>query len=105
MRDAERQSSRDGTTVVLVGGSGGMGDLYRRVASERGVVLRHYEDRVPGGARRTLGKVAAVFIVTGMVSHALKDQAVSLAPEGAKIVYLRTASVSALREAVDAMAT
>jgi hypothetical protein len=93
------------TTVVLIGGSGGMSERYRRVAAERGIVLRHYERRVPGGVRRSLGKVAAVLIVVGMVSHALRDQAMSLAPAGAKVLYLRTASVSALREAVDAIGT
>jgi hypothetical protein len=38
--------------------------------------------------------------MVGMVSHALRDQVKGLAPVGAPIVYLRSASISALREAV-----
>jgi hypothetical protein len=78
-----------------------MSARYREVASERGLVLRHFEERVPAGSRRTLGKVAVVIIMAGMVSHALRDQVRSLAPEGAPIVYLRTSSISALRNAVE----
>jgi hypothetical protein len=88
-------------TVLLIGGSGGMSDRYRAVVEERGLVLRHFENRVPPGVRRTMGKVAAVVIMVGMVSHALRDQVRGLVPDDAPIVYLRTASVSALRAAVD----
>jgi hypothetical protein len=98
-RDAP--DARDGT-VVLVGGHGGMSDRYREVAEERGLELRHFEKRVPSGVRRTLGNVVAVVIVVGMVSHTLRDQVRSLVGD-AKIVYVRTASVSALRAAVEEM--
>lgn len=100
-RDA--RDTRDGT-VVLVGGNGGMSDRYREVAEARGLELRHFEKRVPPGVRRTLGNVVAVIIVVGMVSHTLRDQVRSLVGD-AKIVYVRTASVSALRAAVDEMTT
>ena len=110
MRDADkhgeqaRNGARDASdgTLVLVGGSGGMSDRYREVAAARGLELRHFEKRVPPGVRRTLGNVVAVVIVVGMVSHALRDQVRNLAGD-AKIVYVRTASVSALRAAVDEM--
>ena len=90
-------------TVLLIGGSGGMSERYREVAAERGLLLRHFEKRVPPGMRRTIGKVAAVIVIAGMVSHSLRDQAKGLVPDGAPIVYLRTASVSALRAAVDTL--
>ncbi len=77
-----------------------MSERYRAVVEERGLVLRHFENRVPNGTRRMLGKVAAVVIMVGMVSHALRDQVRGLVPEDAPIVYLRSASISALRAAV-----
>ena len=95
------QNESNGATVLLVGGSGGMSDRYRAVVEERGLTLRHFEKRVPNGTRHMLGKVAAVVIMVGMVSHALRDQVRGLVPNSAPIVYLRSASVSALRAAVD----
>jgi hypothetical protein len=92
-------------SVIVVGGSGGMSERYREVVEERGLELRHFENRVPSGTRRILGKVAAVVVMVGMVSHALRDQAKALVDDGAPVVYLRTASVSALRGAVEAIVT
>jgi hypothetical protein len=89
--------------VIVVGGSGGMSVRYRAVVAERGLELRHFERRVPGGARRLPARVAAVVIMVGMVSHALRDQVQALLPSGAPVVYLRSASVSALRSAVAAL--
>jgi hypothetical protein len=86
--------------VIVVGGSGGMSERYREIVEERGLELRHYENRVPNGTRQILGRVAAVIIMVGMVSHALRDQAKSLVSDDAPVVYLRSASVSALRNAV-----
>jgi hypothetical protein len=99
-RDQAPRASGE-NTIVLIGGCGGMSARYREVAQERGLVLHHFEERVPPGSRRTLGKVAVVMVMAGMVSHALRDQVRSLAPEGAQIVYLRTSSISALRTAVE----
>jgi hypothetical protein len=92
-----------GNAVVVVGGSGGLSDRYRKVVEERGLELRHFENRVPNGTRRFAGKVAAVIIMVGMVSHSLRDQVKSLVPNDAPIVYLRSASPSALRTAVAAL--
>lgn len=86
--------------VIVVGGSGGMSEHYRAIVAERGLELRHFERRVPNGMRRLLGRVAVVFIMAGMVSHALRDQVQALVPDGAPVVYLRSASISALRSAV-----
>jgi hypothetical protein len=94
--------AQDGTkgAVIVVGGSGGMSERYRAIVAERGLELRHFERRVPNGTRRVLGRVAAVFIMVGMVSHALRDQVQALVPDGAPVIYLRSASISALRSAV-----
>jgi hypothetical protein len=77
-----------------------MSERYRQIVEERGLELRHFENRVPNGTRRILGRVAAVVIMVGMVSHSLRDQAKTLVPADAPVVYLRTASVSALRTAL-----
>jgi Uncharacterized protein conserved in bacteria (DUF2325) len=91
--------------VIVVGGSGGMSERYREVVEERGLELRHFENRVPNGTRRILGRVAAVIVMVGMVSHSLRDQAKALVADDAPVVYLRSASVSALRSAVAALDT
>jgi hypothetical protein len=104
-RRGEGNVADDGTkgAVIVVGGSGGMSERYRAIVAERGLELRHFEHRVPNGTRRILGRVAAVFIMVGMVSHALRDQVQALVPDGAPVVYLRRASISALRSAVAAL--
>ena len=101
-RRGEDKVAAEGTkgAVIVVGGNGGMSERYRAIAAERGLELRHFENRVPNGTRRILGRVAAVFIMVGMVSHALRDQVKALVPDGAPVVYLRSASISALRSAV-----
>ena len=101
-RHGERKVADHGTkgAVIVVGGSGGMSERYRAIVAERGLELRHFEKRVPNGTRHILGHVAAVFIMVGMVSHALRDQVQALVPDGAPVVYLRSASISALRSAV-----
>ena len=105
VRRGDDHVADDGTkgAVIVVGGSGGMSERYRAVVAERGMELRHFEKRVPNGTRRFVGRVAAVFIMVGMVSHALRDQVQALVPDGAPVVYLRSASISALRSAVAAL--
>jgi uncharacterized protein YgbK (DUF1537 family) len=92
--------AREKQTVLVVGGNGGMSDRYREVAAEHGWDLVHYEKKVPPGARHGIARVALVVVIVGMVSHTLRDQVRSLAAGDAPVVYLRTASVSALRSAV-----
>ena len=82
-----------------------MSERYREVAEARGLELRHFENRVPNGTRRILGRVAAVIVMVGMVSHALRDQAKALVSDDAPVVYLRTASVSALKHAIERLPT
>jgi hypothetical protein len=93
--------ARSRQTVLVIGGSGGMSDRYRDVLAKHGLELRHYENRVPPGARHGAGKVALVVVMVGMVSHSLRDKVRGLAADDAPVVYLRTASVSALRSAVE----
>jgi hypothetical protein len=88
-------------TVLVIGGSGGMSNRYRDVVENKGFSLRHYENKVPPGARHGAGKIALVVIMVTMVSHSLRQQVQSLAIEDAKVVYLKSASISALRTAVE----
>jgi len=103
MNQKNREGDRDGrgkNTVLVVGGNGGLSDRYREVAAEHGWDLVHYEKKVPPGARHGIARVALVVVMVGMVSHTLRDQVKNLAAADAPVVYLRTASVSALRLAV-----
>lgn len=87
--------------VLVIGGSGGMSNRYRDVVEKHGWSLRHYENRLPPGVRRSAGKIALVVVMVTMVSHALLDQVQRMSLDGAHIIYLRSASVSALRTAVE----
>ena len=98
---AGQDEGRANATVLIIGGSGGMSDRYRDVVEEHGLSLRHYENRVSPGARRGLGQVALVVIMVSMVSHSLRDQVRSLAVDDAPVIYLRSASVSALRSTLE----
>jgi len=88
-------------TVVVVGGHGGMSSRYREVAQRFGLSLKHFEQKIPPGLRHGAGKIALVVVMVGMVSHALRDQIKEIVSDDTKVVYLRTASVSALRAAVE----
>lgn len=96
----EKHESNE-STVVVVGGHGGMSSRYREVAKRFGWSLKHFEQKIPPGLRHGTGKIALVVVMVGMVSHALRDQIKELVDEQTKVVYLRTASVSALRAAVE----
>ncbi|MBK9266042.1 MAG: DUF2325 domain-containing protein [Polyangiaceae bacterium] len=98
------KDSRGGKTVLVIGGNGGLSGRYRDVAQSHGLSLRHYETKVPPGARRDAGKIALVVIMVNMVSHALRDQVANLGIDGAPVLYLRSASISALRGALEQFA-
>ncbi len=89
------------STVVVVGGHGGMSSRYREVAQRFGWSLKHFEQKIPPGLRHGAGKIALVVVMVGMVSHALRDQIKDIVSSETKVVYLRSASVSALRAAVE----
>lgn len=95
------KGERADQTVLVIGGSGGMSNRYRDVVEKRGWSLRHYENRLPAGARKGNGKIALVVIMVTMVSHSLLQQVQSMGLDDAQIVYLRSASISALRAVVD----
>lgn len=95
----EKHESSD--TVVVVGGHGGMSSRYREVAQRFGWSLKHFEQKIPPGLRHGAGKIALVVVMVGMVSHALRDQIKEIVSDNTKVVYLRSASVSALRAAVE----
>jgi hypothetical protein len=78
-----------------------MASRYRDVVEEHGWSLRHYENRLPPGSRRSAGKIALVIIMVTMVSHSLREQVLSLMLGDAPVIFLRSASVSALRAAVE----
>lgn len=99
MAKSSKEASPRGS-VVVVGGNGGLSDRYREIVEAKGLELRHFENRVPNGTRRVLGKVALVIVMVGMVSHSLRDQVKALVADEAPVVYLRSASVSSLRSAV-----
>lgn len=89
-------------TVLVIGGNGGLSSRYREIVEQRGYSLKHYEKRVPAGARHSVGKIALIVVMVTMVSHALREQAQEIAGGGgARIVYLKSPSVSALRAAVE----
>lgn len=94
------KSSPDADTVLLLGGKGGLLPHYRAAAEKEGYRLRYFEKRLPANQRRTIGKVAMVVVMVNMMSHALLSQAREAAEQGADVVYLKTASVSALRDAL-----
>jgi uncharacterized protein DUF2325 len=95
------KNDRADQTVLVIGGSGGMSNRYRDVVEKRGFALRHYENKVPAGARSATGKIALVVVMVSMVSHSLLQQVRSMGLEDSQIVYLRSASISALRTAVE----
>lgn len=91
-----------GRTVMVIGGNGGMSHRYREVVQSRGWTLRHFEKKIPPSVRRSVAaERAIVIVIVTMVSHVLRDQARDLASDGAKLLYLESASVSALRAAVE----
>jgi hypothetical protein len=94
------EDNRSRQTLLVIGGNGGLYDRYREVAAEHGFELRHYEKRVPNGARHGAGQFALVVVMVTVVSHALRDQARDIAGAG-PVVYLKSPSVSSLRAAVD----
>jgi hypothetical protein len=98
---ANEKRDRAEQTVVVFGGCGGLTSRYREVVEARGWSLRHYEKRVPSAARHGAGKIALVVVIVTMVSHPLREAAVELASDGTQIVYLKSASPSALRAAVE----
>lgn len=85
-------------TVLLVGGIGRMSDAYRAAAASVGASLLHAEHKLPS----TPPRVDAVLVVAAVCSRPLLTAARDLAAvQRAPIHYLRTASISTLRRALE----
>lgn len=91
-------------TVIIVGGRGGLQARYREAVEKIGYRCRCYEDRVSTKCAPSAGKVALVIVMISMVSHPLLAHARELAGEQERIVYLKSPSVSSVRQTVEAMA-
>jgi hypothetical protein len=97
-RTTQDISRRSRGTVIILGGKGGSESRYRAVAAEHGYELEHYEQRVPSKTRISKGRVAFVLVMVSMISHPLMEHAKRLAGEGTSVVYLRSPSLSSIRD-------
>jgi hypothetical protein len=87
-------------TIIILGGKGGLQARYRQTVENFGYELRHYEKRVPPKHGSSHAKVAMVIVMVTMISHPLMAQARALAGAHAAVVYLKSPSLSAVRETV-----
>jgi hypothetical protein len=86
--------------IVLVGGKGGFEARYREAVEHCGYAFRYYEARMPAHGGPSTNRIAMVFVVATMVSHPLMAQARLLAGDATRLVYLKSPSISALRQAM-----
>jgi hypothetical protein len=73
---------------------------YREVVEGSGYNFRYYEERVPRKLAPGAARIALVVVIVTMVSHPLMARARELAGDATRIVYLKSASSSALRQVV-----
>jgi len=90
--------------VVILGGKGGLEARYRQTIESYGYDLWYFEQRVPQRHVPSLSKIAMVIVMVTMISHPLMVQARLLAAQGARIVYLKSPSISAVRQTVESAA-
>ncbi len=89
-----------GRQILLVGGIGRMEAQYRALIESRGFELIYRERKITGGTPPAT--LMAILVVTTVVSHPLREHAARLAAAcRVPIVYLRAASLSAVRRALD----
>lgn len=98
--NSQHSQSHGRDTVVIIGGKGGLEAHYREAIERSGYQFRYYEDRVPNKLGPATAKIAMVIVIVTMVSHALLARARDLAGAHARIVYLKSPSISAVRQAV-----
>ena len=94
-----RESARD--AVVILGGKGGLEARYREAIEGCGYDFWYFEKRVPQRHVPSVSKIAMVIVMVSMISHPLMVQARLLASNGARIVYLKSPSISAVRQTVE----
>lgn len=88
--------------VILVGGVGHMLRHYRTLAETRGYELTYHERSSPQVS--VLARPVVVLVFTMVCSHPQREAAQRLAKAAeCPIVFLRTASKSSLRDALDAL--
>jgi hypothetical protein len=97
------QSIQARNTVVIVGGRGELQARYAAVIESIGYRCRCYENRVTKHAVPSTAKIALVIVLVSMVSHPLLRQARELAGEQGQIAYLKSPSVSSVRQTVEAI--
>jgi hypothetical protein len=100
---ATHAHAHDRDTVIIVGGRGGLQARYRDAVERIGYQCRCYEDRVSAKCPPSTSKIALVIVLVTMVSHPLLMQARALAGAQERIVYLRSPSVSSVRQTVETM--
>lgn len=89
--------------AVLLGGHGGSEARYTATAAELGYRLVYAEHKMSNArwVQLVKGQVAVVLLPTGTSSHAQRQQARDLcSATGARLVTLRTATVSAVKAAL-----
>ena len=101
-RSTPNANERD--TVVIIGGKDSLQAHYRAAVEKNGYQLRSYETRVPSKCGPSASKIALVIVMVTMVSHPLMMRARELAGDQGRIVYLKSPSISSLRETIDAVA-
>jgi hypothetical protein len=90
-------------TVIIVGGRGGLIARYRDAVEKFGYQCRCYEERMAPKRPPPAKKIALVIVIVTMVSHSLLAQARAIADGHERIVYLKSPSVSSIRQTVEAM--
>lgn len=95
---------------IVVGGNGGLVSQYRRAVDAAGYDLDYHEKTTPRAAHSTtsrigaqkVDRIGAVVVFVTNCGHAQRDAAVAIARDvGLTPHYLRTASPSALRRALE----
>lgn len=92
------------TSIVVIGGNGGLFARYRDLVERSGYQFSGFENHVPVGRGPSAAKIALVIVMVTMVSHPLLERARALAGDPTRIVYLRSPSISALRQTLLAVA-
>jgi hypothetical protein len=96
-----KASPDDPKTILVVGGIGRMEPRYREALAAKGYDLLYYEKRLNAG-NTLAAALAAVLVITTVISHPLKDQAQKLAQSNdIPLLYVREPSVSSIRRAID----
>lgn len=92
-------------TVVIIGGKDSLQSHYRTAVEKNGYQLRSYETRVPTKCGPAATKIALVIVMVTMVSHPLMMRARELAGDQCRIVYLKSPSITSVRETLAAVAS